>query len=398
MRRSGAVAMQETTVSAKTGTASVQDTTSRLQSWLTARSLGDLMVAHKGVGPGFDLLRLGLAVLIFYGHCRFALMPSGTLEATVANGIAGTATPQAIGGLLGFIASVRSHLFILYVPMFFALSGFLVAGSAVRLGNVGTFLRFRALRIFPALIFEVALSALLLGLFFSTIPFWMYVTHPDFLRYFGNIFGFVWFRLPGVFESNPLPGIVNINLWTLPAEFYCYLLLSGIMLARLLSASWRVFALFVAGSVGLITASLIWGVGVQPGIYSTMAIVFYFLVGVAFFLWRDRIPMHPLLFAGAVPLVLLLLPYPHYAFLMAGAVCYITVYIGFMPFLALPFMRGRDYSYGIYLYGFPITQALIALSPGISMVTLVTTGLVITVLIAMMSWHFVEKPCLKLKR
>jgi peptidoglycan/LPS O-acetylase OafA/YrhL len=384
--------MQRMTVQAYTHAAA-----GRLQALLRPRSLAEVMSAHKGVGPGFDLLRLGLAVLIFYGHCRYALAPGGTVQNALVQTAAGGASAQAAGGLSGFIASVRAHLFILYVPMFFALSGFLVTGSAVRLGNVATFLRFRALRIFPALTFEVVLSALLLGLLFSTLPLPQYVTHPDFIRYFGNIFGIVSFTLPGVFESNPVPGIVNINLWTLPAEFYCYLLMSGVMLAGLLKTTRLVLALFLGGMAAMIAASLAFGVGVQPGIYSTLAIVFHFFVGVAFFLWRDRIPMHPALFAAASVLTLMMLPYPQYAFLMAGPVTYMTVYIGFMSLLALPFMRGRDYSYGIYLYGFPITQALIALSPGITMTNLVTGGLGITIVTAMLSWHLIEKPCLKLK-
>ena len=51
----------------------------------------------------------------------------------------------------------------------------------------------------------------------------------NFYRYFGNIFGFVTYELPGVFTDNPVPALVNGNLWTLPPEFYCYLVLSALM-------------------------------------------------------------------------------------------------------------------------------------------------------------------------
>ena len=52
---------------------------------------------------------------------------------------------------------------LIIVPAFFALSGFLVAGSAVRVRSVRTFIAFRALRILPALCVEITVSALILG-------------------------------------------------------------------------------------------------------------------------------------------------------------------------------------------------------------------------------------------
>jgi peptidoglycan/LPS O-acetylase OafA/YrhL len=92
------------------------------------------------------------------------------------------------------------HLFM--VPAFFALSGFLVTGSALRLRATAPFLTFRVLRILPALLVEVTLSALILGALFTTLPLKSYFSDPQFFRYFGNIVGLITFHLPGVFESN----------------------------------------------------------------------------------------------------------------------------------------------------------------------------------------------------
>ena len=89
-----------------------------------------------------------------------------------------------------------------------ALSGFLVAGSLERT-RARQFVVLRALRLVPALAVEVTLSALLLGAFFTTLPLWRYLQSPELGGYFGNIVGFVHFTLPGVFERNPAPGVVN---------------------------------------------------------------------------------------------------------------------------------------------------------------------------------------------
>jgi peptidoglycan/LPS O-acetylase OafA/YrhL len=64
--------------------------------------------------------------------------------------------------------------------MFFALSGFLVTGSAIRTRSVRTFLTFRFLRIFPALATEVTLSAVILGPLLTTLPLKDYVSDHHF--------------------------------------------------------------------------------------------------------------------------------------------------------------------------------------------------------------------------
>jgi len=57
-----------------------------------------------------------------------------------------------------------------------------------------------------------------------------------------------------------------------------------------------------------------------------------------------------------------------------------------------------DYSYGTYICAWPIQQTLavsfIAISPYMMMVS----AFFITLLLAMLSWHFIEKPAMRLKR
>jgi hypothetical protein len=75
-----------------------------------------------------------------------------------------------------------------------------------------------AVGIGEALSVELALSALILGPIFTNLPWREYFSHPDLLRYFGNIVGLSAYHLPGVFETNRAPEIIDANLWTLPAE------------------------------------------------------------------------------------------------------------------------------------------------------------------------------------
>jgi peptidoglycan/LPS O-acetylase OafA/YrhL len=59
-------------------------------------------------------------------------------------------------------------------------------------------------------------------------------------------------------------------------------------------------------------------------------------------------------------------------------------------------LHRHDYSYGTYLYGFPLQQSLIA--AGIADPWLLfATAAGLTLGCAALSWHAVERPCLALK-
>ena len=81
------------------------------------------------------------------------------------------------------------------------------------------------------------------------------------------------------------------------------------------------------------------------------------------------------------------------------AVAYLTVFIGLTRLPRLPLFSRGDYSYGIYLYGYPVQQALMVIFPSLTSPWLhymVTLPIVIGV--AMVSWHVIEKPVLALRK
>ena len=83
-------------------------------------TFGSILDRRRGEGPGFGILRLGLAVAILRIHAV-------TLSRVPAP--ASTTAPVVHLPWTG-----PSHVFFVFmVPAFFALSGFLVTGSALRL-------------------------------------------------------------------------------------------------------------------------------------------------------------------------------------------------------------------------------------------------------------------------
>jgi peptidoglycan/LPS O-acetylase OafA/YrhL len=359
----------------------------------TTRTIGEVLDRHRGVGPGFDVLRLALAMAVVHQHAKWiatnveAAGPGIGALSTVVNG-------------MGDGLSLKRPLFIALVPMFFALSGFLVMGSAFRLRDTPRFLFFRALRIVPALSVEVCLVALVLGPLLTTLPVGAYLSDPLVLRYFGNIAGFVHMELPGLFASSPVPSLTNASLWTLPAEFYCYLVTAAAMLTGLLYDR-RIFtALFALASVALLAASLAGGFAVSPAaIYSTPVITYYFFVGALFYAWRDRIPVAawhiPVL--AAICYAMLLSRYS--VFVAPVFLVYLTVNIGMVAMPEVSRLMRGDCSYGLYLYHFPIAQALLTTVPAFRGQGWLLFGatLACALPVAALSWHLVEKPTLRLK-
>lgn len=341
----------------------------------TRTTIGRALEAANGRPSGFDYMRLGLAVAVLCWHSYRVV--------DAAHGWGGWW--RAPVGLI--------------LPMFFALSGFLVAGSLLRVRSIHEFLTLRALRIVPALLVEVALSAVIIGALFTTLPLCEYFGNPLFHRYFLNIIGLVQYQLPGVFQDNPLTP-VNLSLWTIPYELKCYLL---IVVLWVLGAIRHPRLLLPLILVAQVATPFLGNAGYIPvkanGAVSGYVLVIAFAFGVLFYIHRDRVPLIRSWAVVAAILSLALLLDHRTAFLCPAPAAYLTVWLG----VRNP-VRGRvvdtgDYSYGIYLYAFPLQQMLVALFPdGQTAWFNAPLALLGATLMAMFSWHLVEKPVLGRRR
>ncbi len=278
--------------------------------------------------------------------------------------------------------------------MFFALSGFLVAGSLERSKTLLTFLALRLIRIYPALAVEVVLSAFLIGAAVTAFPLATYFRDPLFLSYLLNVIGDIHFYLPGVFENNPWPKVVNFQLWTVPFELLCYVALTVLVLL----GGVRRRVLIPLAALGLALAQLIW-LPTTGSHFTGTPLVVCFLAGVSLYLYRDKIVWSSRMFAGAliasIPL-LWLVPFGDYLAILT--LTYVTVYLGLTNFKRLSVIRGADYSYGIYLYGFVIQQLFVYLAAPRFWWINALVCVPASALVAAFSWHFIEKPAQNLRK
>lgn len=285
------------------------------------------------------------------------------------------------------------------VYIFFAISGYLVAQSWESDPHPVRFLQRRALRIFPGLVVCTVLSVFLLGPLLTSLPLGDYFLHPSTRGYFSNIALYITFHLPGVFETNRFANAVNGSLWSLPVEFLMYLVLVLFGLLRVPRAGW------VALVVGLMLLAKLWAMPSQDmlvfyrtDVRQVVSCGVYFWVGAVFFRYGlKRLFSTTSIFIAII--VWLCLSRWTELFFMASWV--------FLPFLALAFglatsswlsrLANYDYSYGIYIYAFPIQQTVIKLWPQMpfELYLAVTSGA--TLGLAALSWHWVEHPALGFK-
>jgi peptidoglycan/LPS O-acetylase OafA/YrhL len=331
---------------------------------------------------GFDYLRIGLSVAICLWHSWWVYTGKLAWELPLWQ------------GWLAFIPQS-------FVPMFFALSGFLVAGSLER-NRLHHFLALRFLRIIPALAFEVVVSACMIGALFTTLPILKYLSSPEFFVYFLNVAGIIHVTLPGVFLNNPLPELSNPQLWTIPYELECYMVLAGL---SVLGIVWkRYYLLWV--TLGLIFARTIYAAFIKAedptaslagGHFPGRILVMMFLVGVLVYRHREKIPYSDVLGYGSLIAIVLLFKFPALTWLGALPTGYFVVWFGLKQPPAIPF---GDLSYGVYLFHFPVTQMLMALFGGMlaSWWLFAPISLIGSAIFAAISWTYIEKPIMARKR
>jgi len=313
---------------------------------------------HK---DSFDLIRLSAALAVLISH-QFAVL--------------GQPQPYILGSSLGALG----------VSVFFVVSGFFVFQSWERDPNFLRFLKRRALRILPAFIVLVLLSIFLLGPLATTKTLREYFEAPQTWRYFKNLLFIPQYVLPGVFTSNPVPNAVNGSIWSLQPEAMMYLFVA---LSGLLAFTTRIYALIAAALVIVGSVLILPEDSFRRSIVNLAA---FFLAGMLY--WRLRsvlLRWQTLIAASLFASAAALFGYGHLALWLVIPPA--VLLLGqIKPFRSMP----GDWSYGTYLYAFPVQQIVIGAGvvsffSSFALVVVFTTGL------AILSWRLIEQPALRLK-
>ena len=324
------------------------------------------------------LLRLVAALLVIYGHSYGITKLPGQMD------LIQRALRFEYAGSVG-------------VEAFFVISGFLVTASYLNRRNWSEFMKARCLRIFPGLIACMLATVFLLGPVVTTLPALEYLTSSELYGFlFRNItLVSLHFTLPGVFENLPVAGAVNGSLWTLPAEFLLYVLLSVFGVAGILfSRRWYGFFILLCclGAIGLCLEVHFFA---DKSRYLRLFLLF--AAGSVMRVYADRIPLNTWIFAALSVVTALFYHHRGMQYMFTLWLIYAVFWIAYVPNLHI-FNRLGDYSYGLYIYAFPIEQTLRQYIPAIQPLELFFCASLLTLGCAMLSWHFVEHPALDLKK
>jgi peptidoglycan/LPS O-acetylase OafA/YrhL len=283
---------------------------------------------------------------------------------------------------------------------FFVISGYLIAASYIRSQSALEYAWKRCLRIFPALFFAVIFS-IILGAFLTPLDLRDYITHEQTRAYLGNMVLSIQYNLPLVFAENPFPHAVNGSLWTLPVEVFMYAMVLLLGLAGILSAGFSALAagLCILGVFALRNLDL-GGPHIVLGaaeLSVALRLAACFFIGATLYFHKDRIRYH-----GGIALIFLAIIFlakftPPSLYLYTLLLPYIILYVAQVE---IPWVeritRHGDFSYGIYIYAFPVQQLVVHWwRNDISVALLFMISFAITLPIAILSWKLVEEPALR---
>ena len=282
------------------------------------------------------------------------------------------------------------------VDMFFLISGFLVTGSYLRRRNLPEFAWARLLRLLPAYAVCLLGCAFVLGAIYTSLPLGDYLTRAATRDYVWTNLRFstnMSWQLPGVFVDSPRRDTINGSIWTLPAEarMYLWVALVGALgiLSRRAWCNLLLAGLFVCGLIApdhLLLVPLT--AFVRPAAF--------FALGAFCHVNREFVPASGWLVLALAVLTWLLRATPLYAFAFGLSEAAFVFWFAYRTRWH-GYNRFGDYSYGLYLWGFPIQQVIAHHLPNAMPLANAALSLPLAGVLAIASWHLVEKPVLAWK-
>jgi len=334
----------------------------------------------------FDLIRLFAALTVIFGH-SFYLLPNGGYREPVTMII-----DKNFSGTLA-------------VGVFFFLSGILVTASFVRAKSPLGYAVMRIGRIYPGAIMCLLILTFVVGPMVTTLPVKDYLSSSQTYGWLRDNWSFVRWGpwpggsvayLPGVFSSNNYQH-PNGSLWTLYPEVACYAYVFAFGLIGVLSSRL---------AVGLVAVTLVALHFVAPWLLPYFSDVQYsdplkvaccFLAGAVAYVNRDRLVLRKRYLAGLTVIAVLANWTPVAEYFIYAALLYGVLVVGAASSLHRLKLPG-DYSFGVYLWGCPVQQIVAQYLPDVTAYPSNLITMPAALLLAYLSWTFVEKPALGVAR
>ena len=320
----------------------------------------------------YNLIRLILALIVAFGH----------------------------GAVIFDLPLYLDLLKIPAVGLFFFISGIFVSQSLVHSSSKRSFIKKRVARIYPAAWFVILLSIFVLGIFTTSCEWKSYLSSQQTFAYLlenATLFRMEFFH-DCLFDASPLSNQVNASLWSLQYEVVAY---SGLMIIGIFGLTKRRAWLNII-LIGLIMIHILSDFRLLPiripGFIQTGLVMgTFFMLGVTAYFTPFEIKLKWSIAIICVISLLVLTVVPGLQVLTIPLYCYLILFIGSgIELPKIDFIQRNDLSYGIYLIHFPVFQSVqsASMSPIISF----GIGLFVMVVVAYISWKFIEYPSIRFAR
>lgn len=284
---------------------------------------------------------------------------------------------------------------------FFVISGYFIFKSLQHSNTLLEYLKKRFLRLFPALFIVLVLTLMLIPLVYEgDIPFYL---NTAYYTYLPNNLSLYLFQpvINGVFDGNHYHS-TNGSLWTIRYEFSMYIGVAFLFYFRnndkivkvvLLSVA-MFFLMLNSFYLNRFSGSKLFGMNG----YEFLDLGAFFVFGSTLAVFDfGNIKRKSLLLAIVLLLLAITIYFNMYSLSKHILLSMAIILLGFMPHSILnSFGKFGDSSYGIYIYSFPIQQALMYY---FNMTTyyLMVWSVIISIAFGYVSWHLIEKRVLSYK-
>jgi peptidoglycan/LPS O-acetylase OafA/YrhL len=316
-------------------------------------------------------IRLLLAIGVLFSH-SFELMVNGR----------------------SYLSEVLKHIQLgrISVDLFFALSGFLILRSWLRNPHWSAFLRNRCLRIYPAFTCAYLFSILISFVIGAIHPIQYFQAGGNFIAVVSDV---ILLREPHVslntYQALGQPSL-NGSLWTIRFEFGCYVAALILGVTGALARPWMVLVVWLAATLSFLALRIEGELGTLTYVLRFLTLFFSGMVAYIFRVHRHR-TIAPLL-ACALILVFGMNTPVLFDFSIATAGCYLMLRLGYLTGFTWPL---PDFSYGAYLYGWPVQLLVLHQMHPINGWALFAGSAPLAVLLGLGSWFGVERPFIALK-
>jgi len=208
--------------------------------------------------------------------------------------------------------------------------------------------------------------------------------------------------IDGIFSGNPAGPGFNASLWTLPIEVHLYrdilfLWLGSFVFMRHRKMAFDALVLLVA--VYYAVMHLV--IGPHASLEEAPnRLAYMFFLGAAALILARHIRFNWLALGSALAAILVsTIDRTALFFSYSLLLWYVVLCLAYLPRgKILLFNKSGDYSYGIYIYAWPVQQLLIGMFPRIGIAAHIAVTLPIVLLLSMASWRFIEAPALRFKK